>query len=619
MPTIPMLQPSSTVATPQVPTLDRERRPTVDASGIMNGMQALATASKLPEVNAAPFVEAAGAMGKALGGALMQTGDIVSAVAVKHMRERSRIALIKAEGEMTRAGTQLSGFYEQNRAETGKWIPEADRLTKETLTKLQKLGDLTGDDRARLLASGEEWRKGLLAHAQSRSQATDFRESRDLQQTRIDTLRAQGRIQEANQALQEGDDSGLFFEHEIEAEKEGNRSAGAALDLQRATTAALDPVNRNIDEARRIITESPHIPESAKPLELAKLDAGYATAAEKDEVQAITYSDPAKAEEMLNDPKHFPRLSPGDRAAAKEDAMRARRFMGQNAVEQSKELVDMLNAKELAGLTPEGLEKAMAEDKGEMGRNWAQASAHDRFTAQTYLAVKQGKASMNDEGEFMRAATAIDLMPADNDAKSQLAAANLMKLVKVKFSGAHLEALQARFEKHIKSPEEGLHVTGPALAQLDKWIDEGAAGVVNKPVMKDGKPVMTKPGVIGTVPGRVWGRTEVKSESVPLTETDPLAKARATDQRKLIAERLQIEINAGRVKTGDQAQDFVARQAIKLGWTVSIPAPREGSAVPSDLTLPRSAGDMATPSPILPPISQDEALQRFRRAVQGTN
>lgn len=629
-----MLKPSSTVATPQVPALDRERRPNVDASGIVQSMQKLANASALPEVNAEPFVAAAGAMGKAIGGALMQTGDLVTAVAVKHRQERSRIALIQAEGEMSRAGTQLSGFYEQHRAETGRWIPEADRLTKETLTKLQSLQDLTGEDKARLLANGIEWRKGLLAHAQSRSMETDFRASRDLQRTRMESLRAQGRIQEADQALQESDASGLFFEHEIEAEKEGNRSAGASLDLQRATTAALDPISRNLDEARRIIKESPHIPESAKALELAKLEAGHATAAERDEVQALTYKDPAKAEELLNDPTRFPRLSPGDRAAAKEDAMRARHFMGQAAVSQGKEFVDMLNPKELAGLTPEGLEKALAEDKGELGRNWAQTSAHDRFAAKTYLAVKQGKARMNDEGEFMRAATAIDLLPAGNDAKSQLEAATVMQLVGVKFSGAYLEALQERFEKHTKSPEEGLYLTGPALAQLDKWIDAGAAGVVDKPVLdKAGNQIFRDPKTLGkstqagqTRFGLDWlnpdDAKDVKENDgkpIPLTEPDPIAKARAIDQRKRIADRLKIEIDAGRIKSGDEAQEFVARQAILAGWTLPAAAPREGSAVPSDETLPRSAGDMSAENPILPPISQEEALQRFRRATQGTN
>jgi hypothetical protein len=174
-----------------------------------------------------------------------------------------------------------------------------------------------------------------------------------------------------------------------------------------------------------------------------------------------------------------------------------------------------------------------------------------------------------------------------------------MALAGVRFSGQYLASLKERFDKHLRSPEVGNYITGPALALVDQWaFKDNAAGVVNVPVMENGKPVMTDPQVmghtesvpkglfsnswvstysawnpIGYINDYLWpdgGGDEVKSQSVPLTKVDEIVKARVTADRNKIADLLKMEIEAQppRVRNQDEATNFVAAQAIKLGWNL---------------------------------------------------
>src|SRR4051812_1610425 len=90
MPYIPLLPTPTQVARPDVPALDREQRPTIKGGAILSGMDAigrgmaqLGEANKKPLVNPEPFVDAAGAVGHALGHALKTAGDAIGALAIK--------------------------------------------------------------------------------------------------------------------------------------------------------------------------------------------------------------------------------------------------------------------------------------------------------------------------------------------------------------------------------------------------------------------------------------------------------------------------------------------------------------------------------------------------------
>src|SRR4051812_34717775 len=83
MPTIPYLPTPVDVAIPKVPMLDHEERPRVNIHGVLDGMERLGEAARMPGVDEGPFVSAAGAMGHALGGALKEAGSVLGALAIK--------------------------------------------------------------------------------------------------------------------------------------------------------------------------------------------------------------------------------------------------------------------------------------------------------------------------------------------------------------------------------------------------------------------------------------------------------------------------------------------------------------------------------------------------------
>ena len=619
MPLIPILRPNTDVAKPGVPALDRERRPNVDARGIIAGMGDLADASKLPLVNPGPFVEAAGALGHAIGGALMQTGSVIGALANQRIKERERVALIEADSAMEIAGAELRRFQSKNPMDTASWVPYAEKLADDTLKRFSGDKRITGKGAEVFSIRAAAWRQKMLIDADTQGGAQDFRESRNATTGRAGALRAQGRIAEADAVLQDG--SHLLFPSEMAAEQEANRLAGAQQDVEKAATFAIDPLHRDIAAARKTIEDSPYIPAAAKPYEVAKLNAGHASAVQKDELIAIAGDDPTAGLEALQDPKKSSLLSPGDKVQMRDAFLIARESMGDHALAKSKEFVAMLDTKKLEGMTPEALDAALANDKTEVGRMWKQATPFHKALAAEHLALKQGRAKVNDEANYLKTIAEIDGYAPGADA-TRIGASRLLEKISVQFDGAYKDQLMKRFES--RGSSELPAITGKAMALVHQWAyRDNAAGPVNRPVLKDGKPVFrdAKKEAIGyTVEvGTVWdSHTPVKENDgnrVALTEVDPLVKGKVDELAALIGKRLDEAVKSGAVKTEDAAVGFVADQAIKLGWKPEArPVPM---SVHGDVS-PLPEGDGATGSaPLLVPAPTPDDLKKARAILKS--
>lgn len=149
MPFIPLLRPNPNVAMPQVPAMDREARPHIDARGVIAGMGALGEASQQPLVNAGPFVEAAGAMGEAIGGALMKTGSLLGALAVKRQDALGDRTLQEAYADMEIMDEKLAAYRESN-PDSSTWMAETERLLGAVNKKYAGIKGLSGDHQAKL-------------------------------------------------------------------------------------------------------------------------------------------------------------------------------------------------------------------------------------------------------------------------------------------------------------------------------------------------------------------------------------------------------------------------------------------------------------------------------------
>jgi hypothetical protein len=141
------------------------------------------------------------------------------------------------------------------------------------------------------------------------------------------------------------------------------------------------------------------------------------------------------------------------------------------------------------------------------------------------------------------------------------AIANLEANLESRFDGALLSNLKSELDKRTKglSPEDAERDTGPALKFLDEEVEKGGLGPVNKPVLKDGKPVMREAKKVGFTekPGLLWGTTqkdvvENEGKPVPVTEPDPVAREQAAAIQREIRTTLNNEVKTGTLKTSKQ-------------------------------------------------------------------
>lgn len=148
MPIIPIPQTPQNVPSPSVPALDRERRPTVDASGVIAGMAALGKANQKSLVNPEPFVEAAGAM-KSIGDAIAKTGNIVGAVAYRRMLAFDDEQVQNAHADVQVELARQSAFQAQEH-DPSKYEPDAAKGWQELQKKYGSIKGVTADGRKRL-------------------------------------------------------------------------------------------------------------------------------------------------------------------------------------------------------------------------------------------------------------------------------------------------------------------------------------------------------------------------------------------------------------------------------------------------------------------------------------
>jgi hypothetical protein len=141
-------------------------------------------------------------------------------------------------------------------------------------------------------------------------------------------------------------------------------------------------------------------------------------------------------------------------------------------------------------------------------------------------------------------ATIANVKVRPEEVESQIGVAKLREDIKNAFTGGNRDELMGRLEARVKSPDAGRESTlGPALVKLNQWAfgtksfdPEGAAQDSSAP------PVM------------------------PVALVKSGAPQAVAEQVRTIREDLEDEAKAGKIKTRDDALDFVARKATALVW-----------------------------------------------------
>jgi hypothetical protein len=135
MPQIPLIPGTNLLPNLPAPVLDRERRPTVDNSAVMEAVGRLAKSSAQPMVPdslAAPY-KALGAVGEAVA----QAGDVVSAIAMQHQKNRDTIAIRSAEEKREAAFAEFS-LAREKEPDPSKWSDLFDTYAQKATGEIGK-------------------------------------------------------------------------------------------------------------------------------------------------------------------------------------------------------------------------------------------------------------------------------------------------------------------------------------------------------------------------------------------------------------------------------------------------------------------------------------------------
>lgn len=235
MPLIPLPKLSATPDAP-APVLDNLRRPTVDNTAVSRGVQELANAQKMPELNAdklsAPY-EALGAVGQAV----TKAGGVIGALADKR-QESLRIRHVSAaDDKMTDASTEVGTFMSENRTAPEKWVPFLEKKGAALKSEFDSNADITPEARSLIEMKRQRWLSDTRRTVQGNADATSFRNTADIFLAHSeDAIQKQDpKRQEAvlNEALK----GGYIFQHDAAFQRERMRDVG--IQLKKQAKAAL--------------------------------------------------------------------------------------------------------------------------------------------------------------------------------------------------------------------------------------------------------------------------------------------------------------------------------------------------------------------------------------------
>ncbi|CAB4155618.1 Glycoside hydrolase, family 24 [uncultured Caudovirales phage] len=221
MPTIPTIALSQLKPLPNTPdpVLDREKRPTMDLSGVMQAAGRLGKAGMMPDINPAPFVADAGAL-DAVGRAVTQAGGILEAHAMKRMEAKNDADLADAELALKNEQADFENWKMEN-PNPDTWGPEWERRGHEALQTQLSNEHLSRSGREALALQGKRWLGNSLLDVSRDSTKATYARAASSVRAEYERAVAAGDFAGAEAAAAKGEEKGYFFPHQAQAMREG--------------------------------------------------------------------------------------------------------------------------------------------------------------------------------------------------------------------------------------------------------------------------------------------------------------------------------------------------------------------------------------------------------------
>lgn len=511
--------------------------------------------------------------------------------------------LVQAENEMRKATQDFNAWrLDPANADESQWLPKWE----ETQAAVQKKFDgLKLSDRARLGLSRSfgQWSDGQTSSLQDDVFKQGARRTSEALQLRV------------KQAVDSGDDAlvsssfdqmsklGVILPEEAEnakydALKRSKATRVGAFESSLETMMSGPTVDWNA--VRESVSSNADLSAEEKKNLIARIESTNLVRAQKDEVQALTLTNPAEARRKL-EAGEFDQLSPGDRQAL---IVQTKQVQSAGASEAFRDIKTRIALGQVG--KNEAFEGPGMQDLTPLMRDILKAenaAHHDDKAKATRIALQNSPAIYE---------SAIGVISKYDPAEDEggLRRAEIGAALEANFSGPYLEELNKRLDERGQKPPGEIDAA-PALALIQEWTEGGGLGEFKKPLMQDGAAVMTEPKKIGVTAKTprsflgidyLWpdaGGEEVKSTPKPVTEVDPVAQAKAAAKQAAIRKALEAEVKAGKFKTNDE----VLNRAVELFQ-------QHGGKAPA-ITPPATTGA----SLLLPPPPSSADLEKAMRIL----
>jgi hypothetical protein len=358
---------------PQVPALDRVPRPQIDARGVLAGMQELGNASQRRAVDERPFVEAAGAGDEAIGKALRATGSVLGALSHKVREVNAHQARVELDTAMDDAAEQSQAHQQANPHEPGSWGKFFHGLATGVMHLFKTDHRITGPQREQTAARVTTWARQKTIETDTAGIKQNLLNASNVVLARSTRLAEQGKVEQSEQDLEDGNRAGLFLKPVFDAQLAKVHTIGAHRDAGNAL-AKVTEGGAPLEVGEKMLTESRYIPKEQKERAISVLRFGHGKWQDERQLASDLQQDATGTLKKLQSIVVYPRIQ----GEARADAIRRGQILQE--VAGQRELRTAID--NIALLPPDKLRTATIND---LGVAWHDASAFHQSVANGVL------------------------------------------------------------------------------------------------------------------------------------------------------------------------------------------------------------------------------------------
>lgn len=470
---------------PEVPALDHVRRPEIDVRGVLSAMEDLGKANLRRPIDDEPFVEAAGVKGKVLGGALMQSGDLLSALAAKRLEAHEDLQVQRFHADMRRENERRTA-YQAATPDASKWEADAQRGAQTVAKTYENVPGIRQGVQQALLAMGKRFKSttGIQVGAAVKKQR--FADTARAYAENIGASKEFGDYDEADRLAVEGGKLHYFSQEQVQG--------------MLAETVA----RKRDDQLMTVVQEHPR----EAPEWFAQ-------------------------EDKLTEYK----LNPWER---QEWEHRAQSFWEDHERQSVGAILDGMANGQIREV------KQLEGWKQDVGPK-AYADLSEMLAARRPAGVTKNDPAMKER----TLATIANARVRPEEVDSQIAMAKLGEKIKNLFTGGNRGELLGRLKATIEGLDtEKNKILGPAL----QWLHERVFGHPVSDMMPKAAPVDAGP------------------ETAPLLPHQATPPSSMIERVRSIRENLETAIKTGKLRTAEDATDYVAKELTASGWSPTIAA-----------------------------------------------